>query len=151
MRKINQRGLFLIKSFEGLRLEPYLCPAGKLTIGYGHVLQEGEIFGLISEGFAEHLLMKDLERFEQAVEALVTVKLNDDQFAALVSFCFNVGIGAFKRSRLLNYLNRGLYRMAGCEFSKWVHAGGRRLSGLVRRRDVEADLFFSLFEVQDEI
>jgi lysozyme len=99
---------------------------------------------------AERLLRQDLERFEQAVRDRaklgargnrVTVPINQDQFDALVSFAFNVGVGAFNKSTLLKELNRGNYESAKNEFKRWVHGGGRRLPGLVSRRDHEAEMF----------
>src|SRR5262245_6586870 len=97
VRRTNDAGVALIKRYEGLSLKAYRCPAGALTIGYGHTgdVEEGDV---ITEEAAEELLRQDLRVFETGVERFVTVKLNDNQFAALVSFVFNVGLGAFARS-----------------------------------------------------
>jgi lysozyme len=139
-RAISQAGLDLIKKHEGLRLEAYLCPAGKLTIGYGHTgdVQAGE---RITQGEAETLLQQDLRVFCRGVERLVQQQLNDSQFSALVSFTYNVGLQAFYRSSLLNLLNRGWYAQVPAQFMRWTKAGGRELPGLVRRRRDEAILW----------
>src|SRR4028119_1870405 len=89
-RQINQKGLALIKEFEGCQLEAYLCPAGVWTIGYGHTLSAAPGMS-IDESKAEALLKEDLRKAEEAVDRLVTVPINDNQFSALVSFVFNIG------------------------------------------------------------
>ncbi|MBE9178663.1 lysozyme [Oculatella sp. LEGE 06141] len=139
-RQINQAGLSLIKEFEGCRLAAYKCPAGVPTIGYGST--KGVKMGMtITQTEAEALLRADLERFERAVERLVNVKLTGNQFAALVSFAFNVGVGALERSTLLRLLNQKQYQSAADQFRAWNKAGGRILPGLVRRRNAERELF----------
>ena len=142
---INDAGLRLIKSWEGLRLEAYLCPAGVWTIGYGstgpHVYQ-----GLtITEKEAEDLLRKDLFRFEDAVSRMVRYPLTDNEYAALVSWTFNLGQGALADSTLLRRLNLGEQPsiVIQQEFPKWVYANGKRLQGLVNRRQAEIDLAVS--------
>ena len=138
--KTNQSGLNLIKSFEGLRLQAYKCPAGVWTIGYGHTgrVVPGQI---IDPKTAEQLLILDVERFEVGVEQLVDVPLNSNQFSALVSFAFNVGTGALAKSTLLRYLNKAKYYEAALQFSRWTRGGGVILPGLVRRREAEKNLF----------
>lgn len=139
-RRTNHNGLTIIKEFEGLRLEAYLCPAGVPTIGYGSTL--GVTLGQkITPQQAEALLIKDLERFEEAVSDFVGVPLNDNQFSALVSFTFNVGAGAFRSSTLLNLLNQKHYQGAADQFLRWNRAAGRELAGLTRRREAERALF----------
>lgn len=139
-RQINARGLRLLKTFEGLRLNAYRDPVGIWTIGYGTT--SGVYPGMrITEAEAEALLKRDLARFERAVEDLVTVPLNDDQFSALVSFVYNVGEGALASSTLLRLLNRGDYRGAADQLLRWNRAGGRELAGLTRRRRAERALF----------
>jgi lysozyme len=137
---LNQAGLDLIKSFEGLRLNAYRDAVGVWTIGYGHTagVRAGQA---ITAAQAEDYLRSDVRRFENAVNAAVKVPLNDNQFAALVSFTYNLGEGALQRSTLLRLLNSGDYAGAAREFDKWVNAGGQRLAGLVRRRDAEQALF----------
>ena len=142
LKKTSPKGIDLIKEFEGFRARAYLCPANVLTIGYGHTktCKPGQV---VSTAKGEELLIKDLKRFENAVNVLVKVPLNQNQFDALVSFAFNVGVGAFKASTLLRLLNQGNYKLATNEFKRWVHGGGRKLPGLIRRRQAEANLFAS--------
>lgn len=139
-RHINQAGLDLIKEFEGLELEAYLCPAGVWTIGYGSTdgVQRGD---RITAAEAENLLRKDVDRFESAVAEMVKVALSDNQFAALVSFAFNCGSEALRGSTLLRLLNTGDYQGAAAQFLRWTRAGETELPGLVRRRNAERELF----------
>ena len=85
--------------------------------------------------------MMDMTYAAQAVDRLVKVPLTQNQFDALVSFVFNIGDGAFAASTLLRYLNKGRYQEAAVEFMRWIHAGGKRLDGLIRRRRAEQELF----------
>lgn len=140
MRATNDAGLDLIKRYEGYRATAYICPAGVLTIGYGHT-GAGVRLGTITEQQAEELLRADLRVAERAVLRLINVPLTDNQYAALVSFVFNLGSGALQRSTLRQKLNRGEYDAAAQEFHKWIFAGGKRLRGLVRRRAEESELF----------
>lgn len=136
----NAKGLRLIKEFEGLSLVAYQDAVGVWTIGYGTT--RGVYPGMrITLEQAEEFLRRDLQRFESAVNQLVRVPLNADQFSALVSFVYNVGEGAFADSTLLAKLNRGDYDGASDEFLRWVYAGGRVLPGLERRRRAERALF----------
>lgn len=139
--KINNDGLDIIKQNEGLRLTAYVCPAGVLTIGYGSTGPHVKRGLTITAEEAEDLLRKDVARFEDGVAALVTVDLNENQFSALVSFAFNVGLDALRKSSLLRLLNAGEYKAAANQFDKWVNGGGRRLPGLVKRRAQEKALF----------
>ncbi|WP_144756291.1 lysozyme, partial [Bartonella saheliensis] len=145
MRKISKEGLELIKQWEGLRLNAYKDTIGVWTIGYGHTSAAGKPFvhkGMtITEKQAEELLCKDLRQFENTVAKAVTVSLNSWQFAALVSFCYNVGTIAFCNSTLLKKLNQGEYEAVPAELQKWTKAGGKRLQGLVHRRVAEAGLW----------
>lgn len=141
--KINQKGLDLIKSFEGLELKAYKCPADVLTIGYGHTgsdVKEGQV---ITQQQAEDLLKKDVEKFEKGVLSLVKVKINENEFSALVSFAYNLGLGNLKQSTLLNSLNKLQRESAANEFLRWNKAGGKVLAGLTRRREAEKALFLS--------
>lgn len=141
-RKINEAGLSLIKRFEGLELKSYHCSAGKLTIGYGHVIMPLEKqYAEITEEKAEEILKFDLNRFEDIVNQLVKVKLNDNQFSSLVALVFNIGGGNFKSSTLLKLLNEEKYLDIPTEFLKWRMAGGKVLKGLIKRRLAEASLF----------
>ena len=142
---INAAGLQLIKEFEGLRLEAYICPAGVWTIGYGSTGEHVYPGQVITEPEAEELLRKDLWRFEDAVSSRVEVTLTDNEYAALVSFTFNCGCGALQESTLLRRLNAGepKERVFCEELPKWVRGGGEVLPGLVRRREAEIDLALS--------
>ena len=137
---IGEKGLELIKSFEGLRLRAYLCPAKVWTIGYGHT---GDVRGgqVITQSQADDLLKQDLRRFEIAVRKLAKVPLTQNQFDALVSFAYNVGEAALSRSTLLRKLNAGDLAGTKLEFAKWNKGGGKVLAGLTRRRADEANLF----------
>lgn len=138
--KTSFEGIALIKSHEGIRTRAYVCPGGVLTIGYGHT-RTVYPNQLISQEKAEQLLKEDLAKFENAVNQYVKVPLNQNQFDALVSFTFNVGISAFRNSTLLRLLNNQNYYKAACQFSRWVNAGTTKLPGLVRRRKDEKSLF----------
>lgn len=138
--KTSEQGLALIRKYEGFSSTPYRCPAGKLTIGYGHVILAGENFQPLSEAKAEELLARDVASTEQAVSRLAAVPLRQNQFDALVSFAYNVGTEAFEKSTLLRYLNAG-NPAAADEFNRWVYAKGQKLPGLVARRAAETGLF----------
>lgn len=139
--RVSENGRSLIKAFEGLRLEAYFCPAGILTIGYGSTGKHVQTGMRITKEQADGLLVKDLERFEEGVDELVRVHLDQDEFDALVSFSFNVGLGNLKTSTLLRKLNSKDYAGAAREFPKWNKGGGKVLPGLVKRRAAEAALF----------
>lgn len=130
----------LIRAFEGLELKAYKCPAGVLTIGYGHTktVTAGMV---ITEEEAEALLREDLLWVEETINNKVTVPLTQSQYDALASFIYNVGSGAFTKSTLLRKLNTGDYVGASAEFKRWNKADGRVLKGLVRRRKAEQELF----------
>lgn len=166
VRGINQAGLELIKGFEGIldgdpttvNIDPYLDPVGIWTIGWGHAISAGGKFlrgkenrkaardlypGGITLEQAEQLLRADLLDTCRDVAALVKAPLTDNQFAALVSFGFNVGCGNLAKSTLLRKLNGKDYAGAAAEFARWNKAGGEVLAGLTRRRAAEAALFQS--------
>lgn len=130
----------IIKEFEGLKLNAYLCPAGVWTIGFGHT--KGIKQGMkIDQATADRLLDIDIVDVARSIRKLVKVDLNDNQAQALVSFIFNVGAGAFEKSTLLRKLNQKDYAGASDEFGKWVYAKGKKLPGLIRRRKAERELF----------
>ena len=144
MRHVTDEGLALIKRFEGFAPEIYVCPGGWPTIGYGHVVRENErerFADGIDEATAEDLLRRDVEAAVRAVLRLIRVPLEDGRFDALGSFAFNLGAGALQRSTLRRKVNRGEHDAVPAEFVRWVWAGGRRLKGLVRRREAEAELY----------
>ena len=138
---ISQNGINLIKNFEGCRLEAYKCSAGVWTIGYGHTGSDVYKGLTITQEKAESLLKSDLIVHCNNVSKLVKVKLNQNQFDALVSFEYNIGYGNFSSSTLLNLLNKGDYAGAANQFERWVYAGGKVLAGLQKRRKAEKELF----------
>ena len=142
-RQVNKAGLDLIKSFEGLRLEAYPDPGtggDPWTVGYGST--KGVKKGMkITVQEAEQRLIMDLQDACKAVERYVTIPLNDNQFAALVSFTFNVGVGNLAVSTLLKRLNEGEYGSVPMQLMRWNRAAGKILNGLTRRRTAEGDLF----------
>jgi len=140
MRRVNQAGFDLIKKFEGLKLNAYICPAGKWTIGYGHT-KTAKPNQIITPDRAEFLLEMDLLDSIKAVEKWVAVPLTDNQFSAVVSLVFNIGESQFRRSTLLRRLNAGKYSEAAAEFPRWNKVKGVPVLGLTRRRRAEATLF----------
>lgn len=148
-RRINAAGMSLIKTFEGLRLSAYRCPAGVWTIGYGHTGPDVRPGMRISEAEASALLRGDLDRFESGVSvALDTAPTTDNQFAAMVSLAFNTGFGDVKRG-IPGFLTSTVLRQhravntqrAAAAFLLWVKGGGKTLPGLVRRRTAERALY----------
>jgi lysozyme len=139
--RVSQKGIDLIKKFEGLRLTAYVCPAGVLTIGYGHTGSDVKPGMKIDEKEAERLLRQDTESAQQTVSSFVTAKINQNEYDALVSFVFNVGPTAFVNSTLLRLLNKGADRkVVAAEFGRWVKAGSDKpVPGLVRRREEEKE------------
>ncbi|MEM6435912.1 MAG: lysozyme [Cyanobacteria bacterium P01_D01_bin.115] len=145
--QINDDGLLIIESFEGLELTAYQDSVGIWTIGYGHTSMAGPPTvtpGLrISEAEAERILQQDLKVFERGVDAALAIATTADQFSAMVSFAFNVGVGALEDSTLLRKHNAGDFVGAADEFLRWVFAGGQKLAGLERRRNAERALYLS--------
>jgi lysozyme len=146
--KIDKAGLDLIKKFEGFSSKPYLDIAGVPTIGYGTTHHESRAVSMgdpeISQRTAEYLLKTQVdETYGRAVNHYVRVPINQDQFDALVSFAYNLGTNALKKSTLLRYLNLGEYDRAANEFRKWSHANGRVSKGLLARRELEQELFLA--------
>ncbi|MCE5180594.1 MAG: lysozyme [Betaproteobacteria bacterium] len=141
-RLINDLGLELIQHFEGFVPAAYKCPAGVWTIGYGSTGPHVKRGMTITQDEAEELLLRDIARFEKAVDAATyDVSTTDNQFAALVSLAFNIGIGAFSRSTVLRKHRYGETKGAADAFLMWTKAAGRTLSGLVRRREAERRLY----------
>jgi len=137
----SDRGLAFTKSFEGLRLEAYQDCAGIWTIGYGHTGPAVSAGQSISDAEAEKLLGADLADAVACVNHTVQAAISQNQFDAMVDFCFNAGRGNFVRSTLLRKVNTGDLQGAAAQFALWVHAGGEVVSGLLRRRNAEAALF----------
>lgn len=158
--RTSEQGIKLIKHFEGCHFKPYLCPAVLWTVGYGRVLypeqnrlklSERKTYALHpsdnrkwSQEEVDDLLRKDLLRFENGVRRLLpAVPLTQNQFDALVSFSFNLGLGTLQRSTVRSALLRGDEKTAIDTLLKYRRAGGKILKGLERRRAAEAALFFS--------
>lgn len=140
--KTSEKGKALIKKYEGCRLKAYKCPAGVLTIGYGHT-NNVRVDDVITQAEADKLLDIDIVIKEKEVNSVLRVPVTQGQYDALVSFAFNLGIGNLKKSTLLRLVNQGKYKNASNEFSRWVYAGGKVLAGLVKRRNEEKELFLS--------
>jgi len=141
-RRINAAGLKIIKDSEGLELKAYLCPAKVWTIGYGSTGPHVKPGMVITEARAEELLREDMARFEKAV-AEAAPNATDNQFGAMVSLAFNIGIGAFLKSTVLRKHKAGDHHGAAEAFKLWNKGGGRVLPGLVTRRAKEAQLYRS--------
>ncbi|MFG0419755.1 lysozyme [Pseudomonas sp. zjy_8] len=136
----SQRGLSLIKSFEGLRLQAYQDSVGIWTIGYGTT--RGVKPGMsITKEQAERMLLNDVQRFEPEVQRLIKAPLSQNQWDALMSFIYNLGAANLESSTLRRLLNARDYSAAADQFPRWNKAGGKVLAGLVRRRAAERDLF----------
>ncbi len=132
--------LELIKVSEGLRLESYLCPANKWTIGYGHTSTAHKSMK-ITEKQANKLLVKDLKWVKDTVDNSIGVELTTGQLEAVYSLVYNIGGSAWRKSTLLRKLNRRDYAGAAAEFNRWNKGGGQVLAGLVIRREAETKLF----------
>lgn len=137
----SEQGLALTKSFEGLQLTAYQDCAGVWTIGYGHVAPDVAAGMTISEAQAEQLLRADLAESVQCVNEAIRVAISQNQFDAMVDFCFNAGRGNFSRSTLLRKVNSEDFAGAAAQFGLWINAGGVVVDGLVRRRKAEAKMF----------
>lgn len=146
--KVSKDCLDVIKLYEGFKSKPYLCPANVPTIGYGNTFYtNGKKVTLSDESITEEkaveLLKDTLARFEQYVDSYCRDDINQHQFDALVSFCYNLGPANLKSSTLLKKVNANPNDVTiRDEFMKWTKAGGKTLQGLVKRRKSEADLYF---------
>ena len=137
--KISEVGIKLICKWEEFRGYAYVCPAGLWTIGYGHTVGVKPTDKIdLAQG--EAYLRQDLEIVERCLNSL-KLELNQNQYDALCSLIFNIGIGNFKRSTLLKYLQAKQYDKASSEFLKWRKANGKVLKGLEARRKDEQELF----------
>lgn len=152
MPSLSDRGFEFIIRFEGFRPDWYQCSANVWTIGYGHAegRRDGEVSdedlppgyrAPLSEEKAAELLRNDVDRYEEVVADSVEVELSQNQFDALVSFCFNVGSGAFRGSTLLKRVNDGDHEEAAEQFLRWKYVDGKVSEGLLRRREAEAALY----------
>lgn len=144
--KTSAVGKALIAHYEGIKLHPYKCPAGLWTVGIGTLIGNGKTLPpawnrtfTLEECYA--LLDKELRHIERGLSKYLLVAVTQNQFDALVSFIYNLGLGAFQRSTLRRKINRGDFLGAASEFIKWNKAGGKVLNGLTRRRISETTLF----------
>ena len=131
---IGQKGIDLIKHFEGCELNAYKCPAGVWTIGYGHIKGVSEGMSITQEQ-AEQMLLDELKEYENYINELVTVNLSQNQFDALVSWVYNLGPANLSASTMLKVLNSGEYEDVPAQMKRWNKAGGKVLEGLIRRRE----------------
>lgn len=146
---LSEEGIAFIKQWEGFRAKAYICPAGKITIGYGHVLKPNENYDHLTEGISDSiatdLLLKDLKLVEDNINIKVKAPLFQNQYDALCSLVYNVGCGAFNRSRGLLQLNKENYKDAIIEFfSKergFVNINANKSLGLINRRKAEQILW----------
>jgi lysozyme len=141
--KTSQQGIEQIKTFEGFRSMPYQDVVGKWTVGYGHLMVQGDgcvVGSPITMGQATTLLTHDLFIAEHAIDSH-NLDLNQHQFDALVSFIFNLGVGNFNSSTLLKKLQQKDYEGAANEIPKWDHAGGKENSAIWKRRMSEKKCF----------
>jgi lysozyme len=145
---INNEGLELIEVFEGFSSKPYKDVAGIWTVGFGSIrgLDNKRVTSKhrrITKKEAVKLMERDLRTTESKIASLVKVPVTENQFAALCSFIYNVGSGAFQRSTARMKLNRGNYEGCADEFLRWKYAGKKAIPGLLRRRKAERELFLS--------
>lgn len=139
--------LDIIKRFEGLSLSAYKCPAGKITIGFGNTFYEDgnpvQMGDKITRERADFLLLKVAEQFAERMAKYIKAHINDNQRSALLSFAYNCGIGNFSGSTLLKKVNANPNDPTiRAEFMKWNRSSGKILTGLTRRREAEANLYF---------
>lgn len=143
------KGISLIKQFEGFSAKPYICSGGAKTIGYGATYYPNGLRvtmsdKAITEAQATTMLMNMLKTYEKSVDSFCRDDINQNQFDALVSFAYNVGVNALKNSTLLKKVNKNPQDVTiRNEFLKWNKANGRALKGLTNRRIAEADLYES--------
>jgi lysozyme len=146
---LDNKGYLFITKHEGLRLKPYLCPAKVPTIGYGNTYYlDGKRVTLLDKEITKQeafdMFKEIANRFAKRVDELVTSNINQNQFNALVSFAYNVGTGNFSSSTLLKKVNKNPNDLTlKAEFLRWNKAGGKVLNGLTKRRNEEADIYFS--------
>ena len=153
--KISKIGLEHITKWEGLVLKRYICPAGKPTIGVGHVILPGENYQEITREKALEILAKDVERFENAVKKYITVPLNQNQFDALVSFIFNTGEGGIINSGVQKAVNSGNFAEVPAKLQEWskfrVNGVMKVNQGLLNRRKSESQLFMKPIDEVPEV
>lgn len=144
--EVSQKGVDLVKKWEGLKLDAYIDPVGVVTIGYGTTRINGQPVRMgtkISKEQAEYLLKKDIEEHASTIFNFVTVPLNQNQYDALASFQYNLGSNILANSTLLTYINNREWKKAAEKMKEYNKGGGQVLQGLVNRRNEEAALFLS--------
>ena len=144
--KASLNAFNLIKRFEGCRYNPYCDSVGLWTIGYGHLIGNGKSLPsgynrIFTQKEIDDFLVNDLTRTESGINMLVRVPITQNQFDALCSFCYNLGVGTLQKSTLLKDINSSLWGAAANDILKFHFAGGVSLPGLVKRRQAEYDLF----------
>jgi lysozyme len=163
--RMSREGLLLLMQWEGVRTRVYDDAGGRPTIGVGHLLTEKELeaqavlidgswykyrYGLSKEN-VQKLLAQDIRQFEDVVNGQVKAKLDQNQFDALVSFCFNVGVGAFLRSTLLQELKAHNLIAVPTELRRWTRVGDKVVPGLVKRRENEIRLWLTSPKKEREV
>lgn len=139
--KLDAKGIAFIQQAEGFSSYAYVCAAGKKTIGFGHVIRANDkIQEPISVAEATQLLLTDVEVYEAAVNSL-ELKLSQNQFNALVSLCYNIGVKAFLKSTLMRKLKAGKFKEAESEFLRWRFIRKQESKGLLQRREKELALW----------
>ena len=151
--KLDNNGYKLIQKFEGLRLDAYAATESEKqrniwTIGFGNITYENgtkvKKGDKISQDRAEQIFSYYADKFANQVDAIIIANITQNQFNAVVSLAYNIGLGNFQKSTLLKKLNKNPNdKTIKDEFLKWVNAGGRKLQGLVNRRKKESDVYFS--------
>ena len=144
--RASQNAIDLIKRFEGCRYNPYRDSVGLWTVGYGNLIGDGKSLPsgdnrVFTQEEIDAFLVNDLTRTESGINMLVRVQLSQNQFDALCSFCYNLGIGTFQKSTLLKDINASMWDAAANDLLKFHFAGGVSQPGLVKRRQAEHDLF----------
>lgn len=138
----------LIEEFEGIRLKSYICPGGKVSIGFGSTHYENgkkvKLGDEIDYQKLEELYDYEISKVEKYLKDLVKVNLTDNQKSSLISFIYNVGYGNFKKSTLRKLINNNPNdSRIQKEFEKWIYAKGKPLKGLIKRRKAESKLYFT--------
>ena len=142
--KTTTKGVELIRKYEGFRAETYICPGGVLTIGYGHTGKDVRPGMMITEQDALNLLHKDIFKRETQVDRVLKGAFTPNMYSAIISFVYNLGIGNFRESTLLRKININPNDPTiRAEFMRWNKVGGKVLAGLTKRREEEANLYFT--------
>jgi lysozyme len=142
----SQKAINLIKQFEGCRYHPYRDSVGLWTVGYGHLIGDGKSLPsgdnrIFTQEEIDSFLVNDLTRTESGINMLLKVPVTQNQYDALCSFCYNLGVGTFQKSTLLKDINAKMWDAAANDLLKFHFAGGVSQPGLVKRRQAEHDLF----------